>query len=243
MFKFIAPIILATALINTAQASFNECIEYFPNNRPTYPAITPEIQAREICFDSFAVLHSGLTKTPLFTVEKLNQERLQDAGDEERTDNFYPEARLPSSHRAQLSDYARSGYDRGHMAPAADMPNPNAMAQSFSLANMIPQDPNNNRKIWSKLESDVRKYAKRAQGDVFVFTGPFYLNQEHKTIGKNDVWVPEKLFKLVYDNTTKKAWAFIVDNTADAKINKPISYQEFVKITGLELLPNLPIAP
>lgn len=213
---------------------FEACAQEFPYATPmAYPTGTWH-QARAICFDSFAVLHSGATKTPVVTIERLNNARLQNT--QERTNQFYAEARLPMKERAQLEDYKGSGYDRGHMAPAADMPNPNAMAQSFSLANMVPQDPVNNRKIWSKIESDVRKFAKRAQGDTFVFTGPIYQQRPAKTIGYGKVWVPEYLFKLVFNPTEKKAYAFILPNTADAKIGAPMSYADFVARTKFPVL-------
>ncbi|MBB1076163.1 DNA/RNA non-specific endonuclease [Rhodoferax sp. 4810] len=196
-------------------------------------------QVRDICFDSFAVLHSGETKTPVYVVERLNRARLQDAQDEQRTDKFYEEARLPSLDRALLSDYKGSGFDRGHMAPAADMPNPNAMAQSFSLANMIPQAPDLNRGIWAKsVEAATRKYVMRASGDVFVFTGAV-VNQPVSIIGASQVWVPSHVYKLVYDADKNQAWAFWVENTDDARMSKPISYAELVKRVGIEFLPGV----
>jgi len=88
-----------------------------------------------------------------------------------RGDHFYVEARLPKSERTSLEDYRGSGFDRGHMAPAADMGTNEAMAQSFSLANIVPQAPINNRKTWAKIEKDTRKYVMRATGDVYVITG------------------------------------------------------------------------
>lgn len=124
-------IILATLVLapTFAQAQFSQCLDNFPSKRlPKAEAPQPKQMLRELCFDSFAVLHSGESKTALYVVEKLNRARIKDAGDEELTDRFYPEARLLSQERAQLDDYRGSGYDRGHMAPAADMSNPNAMA-------------------------------------------------------------------------------------------------------------------
>ncbi|MCK7579876.1 MAG: DNA/RNA non-specific endonuclease [Chromatiales bacterium] len=189
--------------------------------------------------DSFAVLHSGESKTPVYVAERLNRARLIDAQDEERTDKFYEEARLPSAHRARLADYKGSGYDRGHMAPAADMPNPKAMAQSFSPANMVPQAQNLNRGIWAKnIEKPIRQYAMRAKGDVFVFTGPVFSGKP-ETIGAGQVWVPSQLYKLVYDAAENRAWAYWVDNRDEARMSRPISYEELVKRTGIEFLPGI----
>lgn len=217
-------------------AAFDTCRDYFPRGTPPVAAAQ---KARSLCFDSFAVLHSGQSKTPVYAVERLNRARLADARGEERTDKFYAEARLPSSERATLDDYAGSGYDRGHMAPAADMPTPNAMAQSFSLSNMVPQAPKNNRGLWAKdVEKATRKYVERAQGDVFVFTGPIFSGQV-KAIGRGQVWVPSHLYKLVYDEKANRAWAYLVENSNEARMGRPLSYQELVKVTGIEFLPGI----
>jgi len=122
------------------------------------------------------------------------------------------------------------------MAAAGNMGTVESKAQSFSLANMVPQNPENNQNAWRKIEADTRKYVMRAEGDVFVFTGPVFEN-EHPTIGSNQVWVPQHLFKLVYDPSANKAWAHWIDNTEEARAGKPISYEELVKRTGIEFLP------
>lgn len=233
------PVLVSFAPV-LAHAAFENCRDYFPNHTP--PRIEQRAQQRDICFDSFAVLHSGESKTPVFAVEKLNPARLVDAKDEVRTNKFYPEARLPSADRAQLDDYKNSGYDRGHMAPAADMPNSNAIAQSFSLANMVSQAPENNRGIWARaVESTTRKYVMRAAGDVFVFTGPVFQHRPVQTIGPGRVWVPSHLFKLVYDSSNGKAWAYWVENTDTARMSAPITYQELVRRTGIEFLPGVSV--
>ncbi|ARU05573.1 endonuclease [Comamonas serinivorans] len=190
---------------------------------------------RELCFNSFAVLHNADTKTPVFVVERLNKASLRAAQNQQRTDQFYPEARLPFSHRAQLDDYRGSGYARGHLAPAADMSSPQAMAQSFSLANIVPQDPAHNAGAWLKIEQDTRQYVKRARGDVFVFSGPVYSGRS-RAIGPGRVAVPTHLFKLVYDASTGRAWAHWQANDPKARVTAPLSYADFVQKTGLRLL-------
>ena len=224
------------------QASFDGCADLFPAAKPINLATVPAtMKPLALCSDNFAVLYSQTSKTPMVVVERLNSALLQDAKGEERTNQFYPDPRIPKSGRAELSDYRSQhpAVDRGHQSPAADAPSPNAMAQSFALSNMVPQNPTNNRKIWSKVESDVRKFAKRADGNVFVFTGPLF-DSGHSTIGDNKVWVPTRLFKLVYDASSKRAWAYVLPN-AETRIEKPMDYDTFVKSTGLKLLGNLPV--
>lgn len=125
------------------------------------------------------------------------------------------------------------------MAPAADMPTAQAMAQSFSLANMVPQSPENNRGVWAKsVEKATRKYVHRVGGPVFVFTGPVFPKRP-QTIGSGHVWVPAYLYKLVYDPQANRAWAHRIKNRDHARGGKPISYRELVSRTGIEFLPGL----
>ena len=122
------------------------------------------------------------------------------------------------------------------MAPAADAPNAKAMAQTFALTNMVPQDPENNRKIWSKVESQTRHYVRRTKGgNVYVFTGPLF-TEPIKTIGKNAVWVPASLYKLVYDEDRNEAWAHVMPNSNQARLGPPLSYREFVERVGLDFI-------
>jgi endonuclease G len=223
------------------QNSFDECADKFPQTRPISLVNVPtKMKPMALCSDNFAVLYSQTSKTPLVVVERLNAEVLQDAKGEERTNAFYPDPRIPKGARAELSDYRGSNLDRGHQSPAADAPDQKAMAQSFALSNMIPQDANNNRKIWSKVEKDVRKFAQRADGNVFVYTGPLF-DAGYQTIGDNKVWVPTRLFKLVYDEKSQRAWAYVLVN-GNTPIQKPMDYQTFVETTGLKLLGDLPVS-
>ena len=224
------------------QRTFGACQDVFPDGRAPSRTIVPtSLKPIELCSDGFAVLYSGKTKTPVVTVEKLNRSMLSAAKGEERTDQFYADPRLTQNERAELEDYRASGFDRGHLAPAGDRHNSTSMAQSFALSNMMPQDPQNNRKIWNKIESDVRKFATRSGGDVFVYTGPLFKGSI-ETLGDNRVWVPSHLFKLVYDQSSRRAWAYILPNNDQARIDKPMAYAEFAKATGLRLLEGLPVS-
>lgn len=233
---FIASV-LTLCLQAASAAGFADCAEYFPGPPPRI--VAPGKQ-RELCFDGFAVLHSGASKTPVYAVERLSRDRIERARSEQRTDVFYPEARLPSNERATLDDYRGSSFDRGHMAPAADMDTPQAMAQSFSLANMVPQNSFNNRKPWAQIEKSTRLYALRAPGDVFAFTGPLF-DAPVSTVGAGRVWVPSRLFKLVYTPASHRAWGYVQANDASFQYLRPLPYSDFVTATGLDLLKGLPI--
>lgn len=218
------------------KASFAGCTQLFPQNRPIeLQIVAREMQPVALCSDNFAVIYSQRTKTPLVALEKLTREQLADASGEPRTDVFFADPRLPTG-AATLRDYYHSTYDRGHLAAAGEQATPRAMAQSFALTNVVPQAPTHNRITWRKVESDVRKYARRAAGDVFVYSGPLF-NGNIRKIGASNVWVPSHLFKLVYDPAAGRAWAYILPNTNDARIEKPIDYEEFVRQTGWKLLP------
>jgi endonuclease G, mitochondrial len=228
-------------LTSQAFAGFEACPQFFPGAaRPTLSVTAPG-RRREICFDSFAVAYSGQSKTPIFVVERLNREGLEIARAERRTNRFYEEARIPSAERSTLRDYKTRlpdgrRFDRGHMAPAGDMGTEYGMAQSFSLANMVPQAPQNNRHAWASIEKATRKYVMRASGDVYVFTGPVYAAPVD-TLGPSEVWIPKYLFKLVYDPSTRRSWAHWIENSDEARVSRPITYEELVRRTGTDFLP------
>ena len=226
----------SNAPVFAASTGFDQCLQVFANNTPPVVQNHSDLKPRALCFSGFAVLHSGKSHTPIYSAERLNRQLLLNAKHKKRTNKFFADARLPRAERAELEDYRDSGLDRGHMAPAADMATEESMAQCFSLANMVPQAPINNRKTWAGIEKATRKYVMRAAGDVFVITGPAY-DSAHATIGSNGVWIPQHLFKLVYDPSANRAWAYWVDNTDVARASKPIGYDELVRRTGIEFLP------
>ncbi len=114
-----------------------------------------------------------------------------------RTNDFRIDYKVKTG-SASLSDYKGSGYDRGHLAPAGDMKwSSTAMSESFFMSNMSPQHPSFNRRIWKKLESTVRNWAVD-DGMIYIVTGPI-LTGHYKTIGHNDVSVPNYYYKVILD--------------------------------------------
>ncbi len=211
----------------SAFALFEDCKDLFPGQKIP----TTQQAGRDLCFDSFAIYYSPLDKKPIYTVEKLSREQLL-APHPKRSNQFYEEARLPLAERSLLSDYRGSGYDRGHNAPAGDMTNERSMAQSFSLANMMPQARQNNQGIWAKnVEEPTRLYVKRATGNVYVYTGS---TGNSGSIGSGRVTIPSHLYKLVYDPSKNLAWAYWIENTNEAAMTPPISYQDLMQKTGID---------
>ena len=226
------------------RGSFEGCMGQFAHGRPPVVPNLANKKGRALCFDGFAVLHSGATKTPIYAAEVLNRRRLMQGRGNKRSDMFFPDARLPAGERATLDDYRGSGFDRGHNFPAGDSADAQGMAQSFSLANMMPQAPQNNQGAWARIEQDTRRYAMRASGDVFVITGSVLLPGEcviqrpNCQIGRG-LTVPSHIYKLVYDPQTHRAWAHWIANKDDARIQRPITYAELVRRTGIEFLPGM----
>ncbi len=218
-------------------AAPTQCPEHFAAGQAPN-LLNPRLAAgtRALCFDAFAVLHSALTRTPLYSAEHLTADRVDAARTTRRESEFHAEPALPPDERADLADYARSGFDRGHMSPSGDMPDPAAQQQSFSLANMIPQAPRLNRGLWEGIESAVRTMAER-RGELYVVTGPIFKGDQLATVGH--VVVPTYVFKAVYDPGRRAAAAYVTENTDDATW-VPVSMAQLADLTGLDVFPSLP---
>lgn len=115
-----------------------------------------------------------------------------------RSDDFRPDPKI-SSGSATLADYKGSGYDRGHLSPAADFAfDKTAMSETFYMSNMSPQAGSFNRGMWKDLESTVRDWAKKF-GRVYVVSGPVLEKSadEYETIGANRVSIPQYYYKVM----------------------------------------------
>lgn len=193
--------------------------------------------ARLLCFRGFALLHSPAIRGPLYAVERLTAEGVARARGLEREGEFHEEERLPAHERARLEDYVRSGLDRGHLAPAGDMPDALARAESFSLANVLPQEPGTNRFLWSDIEIATRSLAVR-EGELYVVTGPVFAGPEPRSL-KGRVLVPTHLFKAVYLPGRGVAAAYLAQNAA-APTWRRVSLAELQTVAGIDAFPGLP---
>ena len=161
----------------------------------------------------------------------------------ERKDNFR-EDKTVSTGSATLQDYKKSGYDRGHMAPAADFRwSAEAMDDTFYLSNMCPQTHAFNAGIWSDLESAIRSMAYE-DGSIYVVTGPVLTDGPYDTIGENGVAVPSYFYKVVldYSEPTLKAIGFILphENSKNPLSYFAVTVDEVEERTGLDFFPLLP---
>ncbi len=164
-------------------------------------------------------------------------------GAEDRGDDFRADPSVKTG-SATLEDYRGSGYDRGHLIPAADLKwSAEAMSDSFYLSNMSPQDPQFNRGVWGTLEGVIRNFAV-TEGSVYVVTGPVLTDGPYNTIGKNKVSVPKQYYKVVLDYTEPeiKAIGFLLPNEGSKKSVQSFacSVDEVEKATGLDFFPLLP---
>ncbi len=219
------------------QAAASACPQhFFGGTAPALlnPKLTPK--TRSLCYAEFALLHSGLTRTPLWVAEHLTPRRAQGARELNRLDNFHADPNIPPSERAELSDYARSGFDRGHMAPAGDMTTPEGMDQSFSLANMVPQNPDNNRNLWESIERAVREYSE--QHEVYIVTGPIFQGENLQAL-KGRVLVPTHIAKAVYDPQRNAGAAYLTPNQPGNEY-RIISLAELQQLSGIDPFPQLP---
>jgi endonuclease G len=160
----------------------------------------------------------------------------------ERTDKYIPDPQV-STGTANDYDYSGSGYDRGHLAPAADMGwSSKTMEESFYYSNMSPQLPGFNRGIWKKLEELVRTWAFE-YGDVYIVTGPV-LTSGLSTIGPDNVSVPKYYYKVIldYSEPDLKGIGFILPNygSSESLQNFASTIDSVEKVTGIDFFPALP---
>lgn len=146
---------------------------------------------------------------------------------------------------ANNADYSRSGYGRGHMAPAGDMKwDARAMRESFYLSNVCPQRHSLNAGLWNDLEMGIRQMARKGQV-VHIACGPvFPKNKEARTIGYGKVAVPDSFFKvlLTQHNGRYAAIGYIFPNTdcKGAVNDYACSVDEVERQTGIDFFPALP---
>uniref|UniRef100_A0A8C4KGX3 Endonuclease n=1 Tax=Dromaius novaehollandiae TaxID=8790 RepID=A0A8C4KGX3_DRONO len=155
--------------------------------------------------ESYVLCYDPRSRSALWVIERLNRDTLRGASDRAACD-FQEDGSVHEYHRATNADYRGSGFDRGHLAAAANHRwSQKAMQDTFYLSNVAPQVPHLNQNAWNNLEKYSRSLA-RNNKNVYVCTGPLFLPRmeadgkmyvKYQVIGKNNVAVPTHFFKVL----------------------------------------------
>ncbi len=149
-----------------------------------------------------------------------------------------PDVRTES---ATPRDYSGSGYDKGHLCPAADMAfDEKAIDESFLMSNISPQDPAFNVGVWRELEELTRDWARKFN-KLYIATGPVLSQANYTQIGFSKVSVPNAFYKVLLAPEQRRAIAFIMPNQlSDSPIMEyACSIDKVEKVTGLDFFPSL----
>lgn len=159
----------------------------------------------KVCYDY------GL-KSARYVAYTVDGNKLKEASTHvKKRPSFYPENSIPIKYRAYPSDYTKSGYDRGHMANHADFDySANLVYLTYSMANIVPQNPDLNRHSWVKVEKYERNIAKKL-GYVNVLNIITYQDEPNR-IGKHKIAVPDNFIKVIYNDDQKFYRCFSYSN-------------------------------
>lgn len=189
-----------------------------------------------IDYTGFSLLYSETHEQAVWVAYELTAEEVH-TRKANRLNRFNEDDRIPTGSASNL-DYYKSGFDRGHLAPAADMRfSQQAMEESFLYSNISPQRPAFNRGIWASLEDKTREWAVENSA-ISIVTGPVLSEEKYPTIGPNEVSVPEFFFKVILDHIEPeyKAIGFLIPNhgTDRPMSDYARSVREIEQVTGLD---------
>lgn len=231
--------LIIAALLGIAHGSAHAEAQACPQalGQITLPAVAqPAAKTHLLCYRAYAVLFSEQTRTAIWSAERLSAANLIAARTVPRDSDFFEEPQLPASKRARLSDYGHgTGYDRGHLAPSGDFADATSQADSFSLANVVPQRRESNRLLWSHIETATRRLV-RSQGEAWVVTGPIF-EAGQPALLNGRIAIPQYLWKAIYLPGTGAA-AYIARNDATLKY-AVVSAARLAELTGVDAFPSL----
>ena len=225
---------------------------------PAWPHAPTSLVVRE----GYVLRHSCLDKVALWVCEHVEPDELE--GDAERDDRFREDPQLAEECRSGTSDYRRSGFDRGHQAPAGNQKASQRLNdETFFLSNMAPQEPGHNRQVWRELEALTREWvADGVASSAWVLTGGLFWEDEeddpdradglieYRIIGDGEVGVPTHFYKIVLARADEEdgegSWrvvAFVLENR---KYERPYDFAATIRSidwiearTGLDFFPDL----
>lgn len=230
---------------------------YVANNRDVTPATQePQTELAHVeipasTAEGIVIAHEGFTLSfntttlcPDWVAWELKANETE--GVASRKDySFIEDEAVPRQYRANTRDYTGSGYDRGHMCPAADMKwSAAAMHDCHYMTNICPQEPELNQHWWERSETACRRWASR-EGSIYIVCGPIFTSKRPARIGlQHAVAVPDAFYKVVLSLRPghEKAIGFYYTNDdstqhlADAA--RPVD--DIEHLTGIDFFPSLP---
>lgn len=210
-------LLLTLSLLLTPVTAFaSPCDQFFPNKREI---VVPNTTV--LCNTFYATVYDTNKEKAIFSTEAF----LPHANKVERTNDFHADTRLGKASPTP-SDYDNTGYDRGHLTPAADAASSDQMSNTFLMTNMTPQEPTVNRISWRMLETKVRNMSA-----AYVITGAVY-SRPIGTIGHHAIPIPTSYYKIVYlkDGSIK---AFRAENIKNAPVVE-VDVQDIEKLSGIK---------
>ncbi|XP_039902636.1 endonuclease G, mitochondrial isoform X2 [Simochromis diagramma] len=210
-----------------------------------FPSLS-NIKTRE----SYVTSYDPRTRTASWVIERLNPASLSGLSDRKYCE-FKEDDSVHVFHRATNADYKGSGFDRGHLAAAANHKwSQKAMDDTFYLSNVAPQNPHLNQNTWNNLEKLCRSLTKHYL-NVYVCTGPLYLPRQeadgklyvrYQVIGRNHVAVPTHFFKQA-DGKGVELRSYVLPNEP---ISEQVPLERFLvpietieRTSGLLFVPNI----
>ena len=208
--------LFAFLLVSSPAFAASQCPTLYPNGKEVVVPNTVEL-----CSEFFVTVFDPKNNANVFSSE-IETPRTNKVV---RKNDFRADKRVTNG--PTPDDYTNTGYDRGHMTPAADSNSDKQMSETFLMTNMTPQLPSVNRVAWRMLEDRVRSVP-----FTHVITGAVY-QYPAKTIGANKVPVPIALYKIAYFASGKQA-VYYVDNIDKATV-RTVSVEEIEKQVGFDL--------
>lgn len=196
------------------------------------------IDEQIVDYTGFTVSFNESLRIPNYVTYELTASETD--GEETRMRKFLQDPNVAGC--PEHKDYTNSGYDRGHMAPAADMKwSKDAMRDCFYLTNICPQNQKLNREAWQALEEKTRAWAVR-DGKLIVIVGPIVSNHPQRLA--SGIAIPEGFFKVLLATNVEpmRAIAFIYKNQSGQKnmSQQAVSIDSVEEITGLDFFSSLP---
>ncbi|MDR1500693.1 MAG: DNA/RNA non-specific endonuclease [Tannerellaceae bacterium] len=211
--------------------------------KPEIPQLQNGMKEQIIFHEGYTVSYNPDYKIANWVAYELTAD--ETTGKAKRSDNFVPDPMIAEEETATKDDYSKSGYDRGHLAPAGDMKwSDKAMQESFYLSNICPQDKGLNTGIWNSLEIQCRKWA-AIHGSLLIVTGPV-MKDSLRRIGAHRVAIPDSFYKVICIPSAGKprGIGFLFENRSYVKTSissTAVSIDSVEKVTGIDFFSSFPL--